>query len=229
LSTQKGIDKTGDSSITIGIIEDNQSLRLSLCDYIEMDNDLLLLFSYNSIEKWLAHLEQYSDAPDMLFLDIGLPGISGLKAISVIKKAYPITKLIVISGDSSEDSVWEAITNGANGYLLKPFSLKDFKQQINIINTGGAAISPLIAEKLIRSLNNNIPVENKNNSLLTARENHVLEQLIKGLTYKEIANILRISLSTVNDHIKNIYIKMKVNSKTELVAKVLSNNIPDKS
>lgn len=210
--------------ITIGIIEDNNALRLSLADFIATDHELLLLFSFNSIEKWIMHLEQVSEAPFLLFLDIGLPGISGLKAISVIRNAYPQTKLIVISGDSSKESVWEAITNGANGYLLKPFSLKEFKVQIGVITSGGAAISPLIAEKLIASLNNISPTENAENPLLTTRENHVLEQLIKGLTYKEISNILRISLSTVNDHIKNIYTKMRVNSKAELIAKVLNKN-----
>ena len=212
------------SVITIGIIEDNNSLRLSLEDFIAIDKELLLIFSSNSIEKWLKHLKQNTEAPFLLLLDIGLPGISGLKAISVIRKAYPQTKLIVISGDSSKDSVWEAITNGANGYLLKPFSLKELKMQIGVLMSGGAAISPIIAEKLIASLNNTSPTENTDNPLLTIRENHVLEQLIKGLTYKEISNILRISSTTVNDHIKNIYTKMKVNSKSELIAKVLNKN-----
>ncbi len=208
--------------IKIGIIEDDPALRRSIVDFIDIDTDLFLSFSCNSIEKWITHFENEKENPFILFLDIGLPGISGLKAISIIKKAYPATILIVISGDSSFESIWEAITNGANGYLLKPFSLKEFKQQIEIVKAGGAVLSPNIAEKLLRSLNPGISDDNKKNSYLTSRQNEVVEYLVKGLTYKEIANILRISITTVNDHIKKIYLKMGVNSKSELVNKVLT-------
>ena len=209
--------------ITIGIIEDDPALRMSIVDFIDFDTDLLLIFSCNSIEKWIVHLENEKENPFILFLDIGLPGISGLKAISIIKKAYPETILIVISGDSSFESIWEAITNGANGYLLKPFSLKEFKQQIEIVKSGGAALSPNIAENLLRGLNPGISATSNKNNSLTLRQNEVVEYLVKGLTYKEISNILRISTTTVNDHIKKIYLKMGVNSKSELVNKILTN------
>ncbi len=210
--------------ITIGIIEDDWALRQSISDYISRYNDLQLLFSCNCIEKWLVHLEADPEVPKMVFLDIGLPGISGLKAISIIKKDYPETILIIITGDSSIESIWDAILNGANGYLLKPFSLLQLREQIDIIEAGGAALSPNIAEKLIRNINQ------KNNNpatihLLTSRQNDVLELLIKGLTYKEISNILNVSTATVNDHIKKIYIKMCVNSKSELICKVLNNKL----
>ena len=208
--------------VTVGLIEDNQTLRKSIEDFIGIDNDLHLLFSCNSIEKWLLHFEKDSTVPFILFLDLGLPGISGLKAISVFKANYPETKLIVISGDSSNESVWEAITSGAHGYLLKPFSLKEIKQQIAIIQNGGAALSPQIAEKLIQQIGSNNSVKQQDTvKQLTKRENEVLEQLIKGLSYKEVSQLLNISATTVNDHIKNIYSKMGVNSKSELIIRVL--------
>ncbi len=214
--------------ITVGIIEDNQALRTGIEEFVSQNNNMRILFSCNSVEKWLMHYDQDTEGPYVLFLDIGLPGISGLKAISVIKNKYPDTKLVVITGDSSKESVWEAITSGADGYLLKPFSLKEISQQIDIIQNGGAALSPLIAEKLIHRINaNNKPAREGKNLLLTRRENDVLEQLVKGLSYKEVANILKISFATVNDHIKNIYYKMGVNSKSELIAKVLSNRRSD--
>lgn len=214
--------------ITVGIIEDNQALRTGIEEFVSQNNNMRILFSCNSVEKWLMHYDHDTEGPYVLFLDIGLPGISGLKAISVIKNKYPDTKLVVITGDSSKESVWEAITSGADGYLLKPFSLKEISQQIDIIQNGGAALSPLIAEKLIHRINaSNKPVREGKNMLLTRRENDVLEQLVKGLSYKEVANILKISFATVNDHIKNIYYKMGVNSKSELIAKVLSNRRSD--
>ncbi len=208
--------------ITVGLIEDNQALRRSIEDFVQLDKELGMLFSCNSIEKWLMHFETDPIAPTILFLDIGLPGISGLKAISILRSKYPLTKLIVISGDSSNESVWEAITSGANGYLLKPFSLMEIRQQINIIQSGGAALSPQIAIKLIQRISaGTTAVDQNETDSLTLREKDVLEQLIKGLSYKEVSNVLKISYATVNDHIKNIYSKLGVNSKSELIVKVL--------
>jgi DNA-binding NarL/FixJ family response regulator len=208
--------------ITVGIIEDDHSLRKSMEEFISSEMKMQMLFSCNSIERWLSFFEKDPQEPFVLFLDIGLPGISGLKAISVIKKEYPTTNLIVISGDSSTESVWEAVTNGANGYLLKPFSLKEIRQHIDIIRVGGAALSPTIAEKLIKQISTGEkPNQGKTKELLTKRESEVMEQLIKGLSYKEVSQILKISTATVNDHIKNIYNKMGVNSKSELIVKVL--------
>lgn len=214
--------------ITVGIIEDNLALRTGIEEFVAQNNDMRIVFSCNSVEKWLVHFDQNPETPYVLFLDIGLPGISGLKAISVIKDKYPETKLVVITGDDSRESVWEAITRGADGYLLKPFSLKEISHQIDVIQSGGAALSPMIAEKLIHRINaGSRPVREGKNLLLTRRENDVLEQLVKGLSYKEVANILQISFATVNDHIKNIYFKMGVNSKSELIAKVLSGRQSD--
>lgn len=210
--------------ITVGIIEDDHSLRKSMEEFISAEMKMQMLFSCNSIERWLSFFDIDSQVPFVLFLDIGLPGISGLKAISVIKKKYPTTNLIVISGDSSTDSVWEAVTSGANGYLLKPFSLKEIRQHIEIIKAGGAALSPTIAEKLIKQISlGEKPKQEQAKELLTKRESEVMEQLIKGLSYKEVSQILKISTATVNDHIKNIYHKMGVNSKSELIVKILKN------
>jgi DNA-binding NarL/FixJ family response regulator len=219
--------------ITIGIIEDDATLRASLELMIRITPELRLLFSCNSFEKWIAVSASLEEKPYMVFLDIGLPGISGLKAISVIKKEYPDTHLVMITGDSSNEMIWEAISNGANGYLLKPFTLDELRQQIQIVRSGGAAISPHIAGKLIRKINTehgSAPERTVNNiPELTRRESDVVEQLIKGLTYKEVSQILRISITTVNDHIKNIYTKLGVNSKAELISKVLKNKPPDKT
>lgn len=214
--------------VTVGIIEDNQALRTGIEEFISQNNDMRIVFSCNSVEKWLVHYNQDLESPYVLFLDIGLPGISGLKAISVIKDKYPETKLVVITGDASRESIWEAITTGADGYLLKPFSLKEISQQIEILQNGGAVISPVVAEKLIHRINAQTrPAREGKNLLLTRRENDVLEQLVKGLSYKEVAHILQISFATVNDHIKNIYFKTGVNSKSELIAKVLSSRQSD--
>jgi DNA-binding NarL/FixJ family response regulator len=209
---------------SVGIIEDNQIFRSSLEQFIAQDNSLYLLFSCNSIEQWLSHFEKNPEIPSLLFLDLGLPGISGLKAISFIRNSYPDTKIVVITSDNSQDTIWEAITNGANGFLLKPFAVREIKQQIDVIKCGGAAISPEAAQKLILQLNaRSAAPRTEDQGLLTPRESEVLEQLVKGMSYKEVSNMLNISFDTVNGHIKRIYVKMGVNSKSELIAKVLMN------
>lgn len=211
--------------IFIGIIEDDPSLRMSLIEFIRTKDDLYLSFSCNSIEQWLAGNQNDKEIPKVIFLDIGLPGISGLKAIKIIKRTYPDTILILITGDSSLESILEALSTGANGYLLKPFSLKEFDQQIEIVKTGGAVLSPNIADKLIKSLNKNIHSDNNYKSHFTARQNDVLEYLLMGLSYKEISILLGLSVTTVNDHIKKIYSKMGVNSKSELANKIFNQRL----
>lgn len=209
--------------ITVGLIEDDPVLRMNFESFFKLDKQLELLFSYSSIEQFLANKEKLQEEPFIVFLDIGLPGISGVEGVSIINKYYQNTHLVILSGNTDEDVIWQAISKGANGYLLKPVSLVEIKKQIEIVKNGGALISPEIAQILIGKVNN-IGQKKKqfNNDKLTARENQVIEQLVNGFTYKEIANVLGISVTTVNDHLKNIYQKLSVNSKAELISKILS-------
>jgi len=209
--------------ITVGLIEDDPKLRLNFETFFKLDKEVDLVFSYSSIEQFLANKGNVTNDPFIVFLDIGLPGISGLEGVSIINKQYKETHLVILSGNNDEETIWQAISKGANGYLLKPVSLQEIKKQIEIVKNGGALISPEIAQIIIGRVNNlgqkkQQPVSDK----LTARENDVIEQLVNGFTYKEIANVLGISATTVNDHLKNIYNKLGVNSKAELISKILS-------
>jgi len=210
--------------IPVGIIEDEPNLRMNFETYFDLDKDVDLVFAYSSIEQFIAKRDQIAVSPFIVFVDIGLPGISGIEGVEIISKSYPEAHIVILSGNSDKDVIWQAISKGANGYLLKPVSFKEIKQQIEIVKNGGALISPEIAQVLIGRVNT-IGKEKRNyeNDKLTPRENEVLKQLVNGLAYKEIANVLGISSTTVNDHIKNIYIKLNVNSKTELISKILSN------
>ncbi|MBS1578726.1 MAG: response regulator transcription factor [Bacteroidetes bacterium] len=209
--------------ITVGLIEDDPKLRLNFETFFKLDKEVDVVFSYSSIEQFLANKNSITYDPFIVFLDIGLPGISGLEGVSIINKQYKETHLVILSGNNDEEVIWQAISKGANGYLLKPVSLQEIKKQIEIVKNGGALISPEIAQIIIGRVNNlgqkkQQPVSDK----LTARENDVIEQLVNGFTYKEIANVLGISATTVNDHLKNIYNKLGVNSKAELISKILS-------
>lgn len=205
--------------LLIGIIEDDHNLRDNIEKFFSLYTDITIVFSVNSIEKFLSENKSLTQEPYLIFIDIGLPGISGIEGISMIRKTYPNAHIVMISGTCNEDSVWEAVSAGANGYLLKPLSLKKIIEQIDIIKNNGALISPEVASMLFSKIAQKTKEkEAKIEGILTKRELDVVDYLLKGQSYKEIANQLFISYSTVNDHIKKIYAKLEINSKGELLA-----------
>ena len=124
--------------ITVGLIEDDPKLRLNFETFFKLDKEVDVVFSYSSIEQFLANKNSITYDPFIVFLDIGLPGISGLEGVSIINKQYKETHLVILSGNNDEEVIWQAISKGANGYLLKPVSLQEIKKQIeknNNINT----------------------------------------------------------------------------------------------
>ena len=207
--------------ITVGIIEDDPSLRFNLEGFIKMEKDLVITFSYNSVEAFLERRNELQE-PFIVFCDLGLPGISGLEGITYIRQIWSEAHLVVMTGNDDEDVIFDCIQRGANGYILKPFRIDELLNQIDIIRNGGALIAPQVASKLFRRIQK--PKDTQEDDMmngLTAREKDVVNELLKGLTYKEIAFVLGISVTTVNDHLKNIYQKMGVRTKSELIAKVL--------
>lgn len=210
--------------IPVGLIEDEPKLRLNFETFFSFDKDVEVVFSFSSIEQFIAKQSQIKTAPFLVFIDIGLPGISGVEGVGIISKYYPDAHLVILSGNTDNDIIWQSIAKGASGYLLKPVSFNEIKKQIEIVRNGGALISPEIAQVLIGKVNN-LGKERRTSyesDKLTIRENEVMAQLVNGLAYKEIANVLGISVTTVNDHIKNIYHKLNVNSKAELINKILT-------
>ena len=206
--------------ITVGIIEDDRSLRRSLEIYINNQKDLYITFSSNSMEAFLE-LKNTLDEPFIIFIDLGLPGISGMEGITLIRQYWAEVHIVVTTGNDNESVIFDCIQRGANGYLLKPFSIEALIKNIDIIRKGGALITPDVAMKLFRKIHKPHDTYQDVTAHLTVRENDVVNELLKGLTYKEIAAVLGISTSTVNDHLKNIYVKMEVRTKSELIAKLL--------
>lgn len=206
--------------ISLGIIEDDRFLRRNIEECISMVSDVSLSFSFNSMEAFLEQIN-ILDEPYVVFIDLGLPGISGLEGITYIRKQWNESHIVVITGNDDENIIFDCIQRGANGYLLKPFKIKDLFDNIDIIRSGGALITPQVALKLFSKIHK--PQESFEDVTfsLTARERDVVNELLKGLTYKEISFALGISTTTVNDHIKSVYIKMDVRSKSELLAKIL--------
>ncbi len=202
--------------VTVGIIEDDSKLRMLLTETLRL-NKAQVLFDFSSVEEFTAN-KKGLHSPFLFFLDIGLPGISGIEAVRLIRGFCPETYLVIISGNNDEQIIWNAITAGANGYLIKPVKLENIKQQLQTIVDGGALMSPEVAQLLVKKIHSSKLGTNKYIGMLTAREKDVITHLMKGLTYKEVAAQLGLSTSTVNDYIKSIYHKTNVHSKAELVS-----------
>ena len=137
--------------ITIGIIEDDPSLRRNLEAFIETQKDTYLSFSLNSVEQFLERKSTYEE-PFIVFCDLGLPGISGKEGITFIRQLWNETYIVVITGSDDEETIYDCIERGANGYVVKPFKIQELINQIEIIRNGGALLSPQVALKLFKQI-----------------------------------------------------------------------------
>ncbi|TDX01762.1 response regulator [Dinghuibacter silviterrae] len=210
--------------ISIGMIEDSLMLRKNLEKMFDYDPDMDLYFSLPSVEQLISNTELHKNSPAVILLDIELPGISGLDGIPILRKIYPSADIVIITGNMDEDVIWSATVRGAKGYLLKPVAFAQLKEQLYQIREGSTLISPVAANILVRKLNG-ITEERRTDyeDILTKKEAEVVSYFLKGFTYKQIAMVMQISVSTVNDHQKKIYKKLNVNSKYELLARFLPN------
>lgn len=207
--------------ITIGIIEDDPTMRRNLENFINTQPDAHVSFSLHSVEQFLQQKENLAE-PFIVLCDLGLPGISGIEGITYIRQIWTEVYLLVITGNDEEGVIYDCIERGANGYILKPFRLEELIKQIDVVRNGGALLSPQVAQKLFRYIQKQTVTVDTNNYGLTPREKQVVDELLKGLSYKEIGSVLGISSTTVNDHLKNIYPKIGVRTKAELIRKILT-------
>lgn len=202
--------------ITISIIEDNDQFRNALEAIIATQNEFALVGSYASAEKALNEIIE--NPPDIVITDITLPGMKGTELIVRLKTKLTQTQFMVCSIHDDDDTVFEALKNGASGYILKdPVTTMEIVRAIWDLNNGGSPMSPFIARKVIASFQK--PVINDVNSLLSLREKEVLELLARGLLYKEIAQHLGVTTETIKKHLKNIYQKLHVQNKIEAINK----------
>jgi DNA-binding NarL/FixJ family response regulator len=207
----------------IGILEDNEALRKNIELYLGATRDCFVGFSESSIENIL--LKDIDCDPDYILLDIHLNNTNSLESISRITKRFPGAGIIVMTGDKSESFILNAFENGAKGYIYKPFALQELVSTIKSLEENGSYMPANIATKLIGLLNKKDKVEPlKNKYKLTERETQIIEFLRDGHGYQAIADKLFISYHTVNHHIKKLYSKLNVNSRSELTATYLLNN-----
>ncbi len=196
----------------IAIIEDDIELKELLQRYLNMQPEFECETAVESVEEFL---EENESVPDVILSDIGLPGMSGIEGLKILKKRFPGTEVVMLSVHDDSDSVFNSLCNGASGYLLKNTPIDQIKESINILSAGGSPMSPNIARRVIDYFKPKKQIE----SPLSEREKEIVQGLVDGLSYKMIADKLFISIDTVRQHIRNIYRKLDVNSKAEVISK----------
>lgn len=206
--------------ITVGIIEDNIFLLKSFRDYINSAEELEVVFSCTSMEEAKELFSSKKNKqPDIILLDIVLPGQSGLDGIPIIKSKFPDTKIIILTGHNDQELIMNSIKIGAVGYALKSAQLSTLVDIIRQVSRLGAYIDQTLIEKVVLSLQQ----KNKNSFLdaLTFREKEIVSLVEKGHSYKQMSDQLFVTTYTINYHLKNIYKKLNIHSKSELLSRLM--------
>lgn len=206
--------------IKICIVEDLKEVRDGMTSLLTLDERFEVLATFSDAEKAADELPAWQ--PDIIIMDINLPGMNGIECIKKVKTLCPNSQFIMFTIYEDDEKVFEALTAGASGYLLKKTPLGKITESLLELHSGGSPMSTQIARKVISRLQNNRPSEEI--KVLSPRENEVLQLLAKGLLYKEIADKLFISTDTVRQHIHRIYEKLHVQNRTEAINKAYGRN-----
>ena len=210
--------KRNNMSIRVSIVEDNGRVRGSLARLIALTDGFECVSEHGSGEEAMAALPKTK--PEVVLMDINLPGINGVECVRQLKPLLPNTQVMMLTVYENTDLIFQALTAGATGYLLKQTPPNELLAAVREVHNGGSPMTGHIARKVVASFQQagNSAREFEN---LTPREKEVLDHLAKGFLYKEIAEAMSISYDTVHTHIRKIYEKLHVRSRTEAVAKHL--------
>ena len=203
--------------ICVSIVEDHAEIREGLAMLINATEGYECTQTYGDCETAISGIEK--DIPDVILMDIGLPGMSGIEGIKIIKQKHPEIDIIVLSIHENDENVFESLCSGATGYLIKETPPAKILEAIKEVREGGSPMSTQIARMVVGSF------KIQPSPVLTQRETEVLAHLTDGQSYKMIADSLFISEETVRRHIKSIYKKLEVHSKSEAVAKAIKDKL----
>ncbi len=210
-------------TIKVAIVEDNKALRESIIALFSINEGFKLVGSFSNANSIVKDI--IASKPDVVLMDIQMPGTNGIEAVKLLRAEFPEMKIVIQTVFEDDDSIFQAICNGASGYILKRSTPNEYMQAIIEAYNGGAPITGSIAAKVL----NMFKASQQGNSTvdfnLSDREKEVLNHLVKGLSYKMIADKCDISYDTVRFHMKNIYSKLHVESMTEAVSVAIKNKI----
>lgn len=210
------------NSQRITVIEDQKNLRDGIVSLINTTEGFRVAGSFETMEEALRNIEK--DFPNIVLIDIGLPGMSGIDGIKILKGRYPQLLFLVLTIHEDDERIFEALCAGATGYLLKNISNDRLIQSLRDAAEGGAPMSPEVARRVINLFQKFQPPK-KADYDLTPHEHRILKMLVEGHNYKTAAKELNVSVNTVSFHVKKIYDKLQVHSKSEAVSKALRDGI----
>jgi RNA polymerase sigma factor (sigma-70 family) len=204
--------------ITVSIVEDSDKLRETLVRVLNRADGFRCVSDYANAEDALKDLPQAK--PDVVLMDINLPGMNGVECVRQLKKIAPEIQVMMLTVYEDTENIFDALAAGASGYMLKRTAGKELLEAIAEVKRGGSPMTTHIARKVVQSFQRSAAAEAQTESL-SEREQQVLDLLSRGLIYKEIAEKLGISYETVHTYIRRIYEKLQVRTRTEAVAKFL--------
>ena len=210
-------------NIKVVIFEDNKSLRNSLYQLIDGSEGFKCAGAFEDCSNLLKNIEDTK--PDVVLMDIGMPGINGIEAMGILHEKYPNLKILMQTIFEDNERIFQSILAGASGYILKSTSPSRILDFIKETYEGGAPMSPSVATKVLKMVTLQSPSAKVSTFNLSDREKEILSCLVKGMSYKLIADACFISIDTVRGHIRNIYEKLHVHSKSEAVATAIKSRI----
>ncbi|HUQ33347.1 MAG TPA: response regulator transcription factor [Pyrinomonadaceae bacterium] len=208
--------------IKVAIIEDRREIRDGLGMLINGTDGYRLTGSFRSVEEALEKIG--FNLPDVVLSDIGLPGMSGIEGVRILKERHPDLMILMLSVYDDDDRIFDALCAGANGYLLKKTPPARLIESLKEAVMGGAPMSPEVARRVVSLFRDFRPPERADYQL-TPHETRLLKLLVEGHNYKTAAMELNVSVNTISFHMKHIYEKLQVHSKSEAVAKALQNRL----
>jgi DNA-binding NarL/FixJ family response regulator len=208
--------------LVLWVIEDNVVFARNLAELINQTEGLQCGGIFNSCEEALHDLEEESP-PDVILMDIGLPGMNGIEGVKRVKMLAPAVQVIMLTVFEDNDNIFHAITAGASGYLHKSATLDEIINALKAILVGGVPMNPHIARKMLEIFKHLSAATSDYG--ITTREKEVLQLLVDGLSKKQIADKLFVSFHTIDTHLRNIYAKLQVNSRSGAIAKVLKEHL----
>jgi len=209
--------------LRVTIFEDIRLIREYLQQIMDEEEGVVCTGAYADASDLIARVQ--ATRPDVILMDIELPGLKGIEAVKIIHQSFRDIQILMHTEMEDDDKIFASICAGASGYLLKNTLPGKIIEAIHEVRNGGIAFSPGIAQKVLQFVSRQSTPELKNNFSLSAREMEVLDCLVQGMSYKLIADACFMSIDTVKFHIKHIYRKLHVNSKSEAVILALKNKI----
>lgn len=211
--------KKMNQAIKVAIVEDDEYIRSSLSELISGNAHLDLAGAYEDGPSALAGIPL--SKPDVVIMDIQLPGVDGVECVRELKAAMPDVNFLMLTAYEDSDKLFESLKAGANGYLLKRTSSTRLLQAIRELHAGGSPMTPQVARRVVRYFSGPPKSSNPDLAKLTSGQKTFLDELSQGYSYKEIADHLGISMDGVRSYVRKIYEKLHVHSRTEAVTKYL--------